>query len=106
MSVIPHAQRLAVISNPLGDLTFTPSVSATDYYEARAYAEGTTTPVRATKYLGKPDASPVTNLIKVNILTMMNALPAGNYDVVVAAIGPGGTGESAHGTAWTVPLQP
>lgn len=106
MSVIPDARRSAVISGSLGDLSFVPSVSATDYYEARAYAEGTTTPIQATKYLGKPNADPVTNTVTVNIRTMLDALPPGNYDVVVAAFGPGGVGESGHATAWTVPLQP
>lgn len=106
MSVLPDAMRSAVVSNPLGDVSFTPSAGAVLYYEARAYAEGTTTPVRATKYLGVPGVDAVTGKIKVNCRTMLDALPAGNYDLVIAAVGAGGTDESAHGTAYTVPLQP
>lgn len=75
------------------------------YYEARAYAEGTTTPIRATKYLGVPNADAVTGLIKVNVRTMLDALPAGNYELVIASVGTGGTSESPHGSAYTVPLQ-
>ncbi len=82
-----------------------PSFGTVTYYEARVYAEGTTTPVVATKYLGLPEASPATGLIKVNIATMLNARPPGNYDVIVAAVGPGGTTESSHAGAYAVPLQ-
>jgi hypothetical protein len=87
-------------------VTFTPTVDGTvTGYEARAYAEGTTTPVLATKWLGKPNADPVSNLIRVNIATMLNALPPANYDVIVAAFLSGGPSESAHATAYAVPLQ-
>jgi hypothetical protein len=74
------------------------------YYEARVYAEGTTTPILATKYLGKPEAAAVTGLITTTIRTTLNALNAGNYEVIVAAIGPGGTTESIHAGAYAVPL--
>ena len=104
MSVIPDCLRSAVVSSALGNLSFSPSSGTVTYYEARVYAEGTTTPVLATKYLGVPEADAVTGLIKVSILTMMNALPAGNYDVIVAAIGPGGTTESPHAVAYAVPV--
>jgi len=103
--MIPHARLAATISSPLGDLSFTPSAGAVQYYEARAYDEGTTTPIRATKYLGVPGVDVATGKIKVNIRTMLNALPAGNYEVIVAAIGAGGTDESVHASAYAVPLQ-
>jgi hypothetical protein len=106
VSVIPDALRSAVVSSPLGNLSFTPSPGAVLFYEARVYAEGTPSPVLATKYLGVPDANPVTNLITVNLATMLNALAPGNYEVLVAAVGAGGTDESAHATAYAVPLQP
>jgi hypothetical protein len=105
VSVIPDCLRSAVISPTIGNLTFTPASGSVTYYEARVYAEGTTTPILATKYLGLPGTDPVTGLIKVNILTMMNALAAGNYEVIVAAVGPGGTTESSHAGAYAVPLQ-
>lgn len=105
MSVIPDCLRSAVISSPLGNLSFTPSPDPVLYYEARVYAEGTTTPVLATKYLGAPEADGVTGLITVNVERTLNALPAGNYEVLVAAIGAGGTSESAHVGAYAVPLQ-
>lgn len=106
MSVIPNARLLAVVSDPLGDVSFAPSAGAVLYYELRAYAEGTVTPIVGTKYLGPQTANPVTGLIKVNAKTMLNALPPGNYDIIIAAIGAGGTDESAHGLATVVPLQP
>jgi hypothetical protein len=105
MSVIPDCLRSAVISNPLGDVTFTPSAGAVLSYEARVYAAGTSTPVVATKYLGVPNADPVTGLIKVNCRTMLDALPAGSYTVKIAATGAGGTDESDTTTAYDVPLQ-
>jgi hypothetical protein len=73
------------------------------YYEARVYAEGTTTPILATKYLGKPEAA-ASGLITTTIRTTLNALSAGNYEVIVAAVGPGGTTESSHAGAYAVPL--
>ena len=105
MSVIPDALRLVGPSPTLGNLSWSPSTGTVTYYEARVYAEGTTTPLRATKYLGKPEANPATGLITTTILTTLNALPAGNYEVLVAAVGPGGTAQSARGTAYAVPLQ-
>jgi len=104
MSVLPDALRSAVISSPIGNLTFTPASGTVTYYEARVYAEGTSTPILATKYLGKPNADAVTGLIKVNAATMLNAQPPGNYEVIVAAVGPGGTTESSHAGAYAVPL--
>lgn len=106
MSVIPDAGRLTIISSPLGDLTFTPPVTGgtVQYYEARVYAENTTTPILATKYLGLPNADPVTGLITVNMATLLNSLAAGNYDVAVAAIGPGGVGTEGVSNVFTVPL--
>ena len=105
MSVIPDCLRSAIVSSPVGNLSFTPASGDVTYYEARVYAEGTTTPILATKYLGEPEANPVTGLITVNILTMLNARPPGNYEVIVAAVGPGGTTESSHAEAYAVPLQ-
>lgn len=104
MSVIPDCLRSVAPSSSIGDLSFSPSSGSVTYYEARAYSEGTTSPVRATQYLGlsNPYAD---GLIKVNIERMLNALPAGNYDVIVAAVGPGGTTLSDHGSAYAVPLQ-
>lgn len=104
MSISPYCLRRVAVSSPLGDLTFTPSVDPVLYYEARVYASGTSTPVLATKYLGVPSADPVTNLIKVNVRTMLDARPSGPYDVRVAAIGAGGTSESASSNAFDVPL--
>lgn len=104
MSVIPESLRLSP-SSPLGDLLFTPSPGSVLYYEARVYAEGTTTPILTTKHLGLPAADLATGKIKVNVRTMLNALAPGNYEVLVAAIGSGGTSESAHATAYAVPLQ-
>lgn len=106
MSVIPDALRSAIISSPLGDLQFFPSAGVVLYYEARVYVEGTTTPLRATKYLGVPGVDAVTGKIKVNILRTLNALPSGNYVVTVAAVGAGGTDESDPVIAYVVPLQP
>jgi hypothetical protein len=103
VAVLPNANR-AIVSSPIGNLSFTPSTGTVTYYEARALAEGTSTPVLATKYLGLPNASPVTNLITVSIRTMLNALPAGSYDVKVAAVGPGGTSLSAQSNVFDVPL--
>jgi hypothetical protein len=100
---LPDALRAGVISSPIGNLSFTPSSGSVTYYEARVYAEGTTTPILATKYLGKPDAG-ANGLITVNVATMLNARPAGNYEVIVAAVGPGGTTESSHAGAYAVPL--
>lgn len=104
MSVIPSALRSVEPSSPLGDLTFTPSVDAVLYYEARVYAEGTSSPVLTSRYLGKPEADIVTNKIKVNLKTMLNALTPGNYEVTVAAIGSGGTSESSDSNVFIVPL--
>jgi len=104
VSVIPDALRSAVVSSPLGDVAFTPPAGAVLYYEARAYAEGTSAPVLATRYLGKPDAY-ASGQIRVNIRTMLDALVPGNYEVIVAAVGAGGTDESIHATAYVVPLQ-
>lgn len=104
MSVIPDSVRRAP-SSPLGDLLFTPSPDAVLYYEARVYAEGTTTPILTTKHLGLPAADVVTGQITVNVRTMLNALAPGNYEVLVAAIVSGGTSESAHTSAYVVPLQ-
>lgn len=103
MAVIPNALR-AMVSSPIGNLSFTPSTGSVTYYEARALAEGTSAPTLATKYLGVPNAAPATNLITVNIATMLNALPAGSYDVKVAAVGPGGTTLSADSNVFDVPL--
>ena len=103
MGVIPNGQR-AIISSPIGNLSFTPSTGTVTYYEARVYSEGTSAPVLTTKYLGVPNAAPATNLITVNIATTLNALTAGSYDVKVAAIGPGGTSESAQSNVFDVPL--
>lgn len=104
MACIPNAVR-AIVSSSVGNVQFTPAAEPVTYYEARVYAEGTTTPIRATKYLGKPSADVVTNLITVNLATTLNALPAGNYVVGVAAVGPGGTSESISVIAYVVPLQ-
>lgn len=105
MSVLPDARRSAETSSHLGDVAFQPSAGAVLYYELRIYAEGTTTPILATKYLGKPNAY-ADGFIRVNCRTTFDALPAGNYDPIIAAVGAGGTDESPHGTAVTVPLQP
>lgn len=105
MSVIPDCLRSAIVSSPLGDLLFTPSPDAVLYYEARVYAEGTTTPILTTKYLGVPAVEAPSGKVRVNVRTMLNALAPGNYEVLVAAIGSGGTSESAHASAYTVPLQ-
>lgn len=106
MSALPDALRSSTVSSPLGDLSFTPSAGTVLYYEARVYAEGTTAPLLATKYLGVPEADVATGKIKVNIRTTLDALPAGNYDVTVAAVGIGGVDESTHINAYTVPLRP
>jgi hypothetical protein len=84
-------------------LSWTPSSGTVTYYEARVYAEGTTAPILATKYLGKPNAA-ANGFITTTIRTTLNALEDGNYEVTVAAVGPGGTTESAHGAAYAVPL--
>ena len=108
MSVIPDALRSTIISSPLGDLSFTPSVDAILYYEARVYALGTSSPVLATVYLGGPPptgpSADQTGKIKVNILRTLNALPSGNYEVRVAAIGAGGTSESTESNPFEVPV--
>jgi len=103
VSVIPDALRSTIISSPLGDLAFTPSTDPVLYYEARVYAEGTTSPLLATKYLGVPSPDPVTGQIKVNLATMLNALSPGNYLVAVAAVGAGGTSEG-FSNVFVVPL--
>jgi hypothetical protein len=102
VAVIPNGLR-SIVSSPIGNLSFTPSTGSVTYYEARAFAEGGST-VLATKYLGVPSAAPATNLITVNIATMLNALSAGSYDVKVAAVGPGGTTVSAISNVFDVPL--
>jgi hypothetical protein len=73
------------------------------YYEARVYAEGAASPILATKYLGKPEAAS-DGFITATIRTTLGALSAGNYEVIVAAVGPGGTTQSARGAAYQVPL--
>lgn len=88
----------------LGDVTFIPSVNPVLYYEIRVYAQGTVTPVVATKLVSGQKADPWTGLVRVHCKTMLNALSAGNYDVTVAAIGSGGTSESSISNAFTVPL--
>jgi len=87
----------------LGDLTFTPSVDAVLYYEARVYAEGTSSPILATQYLGVPPVD-ANGRCRVNILSMLNAQAPGNYDVKVAATGSGGTSESAESNVFVVPV--
>jgi hypothetical protein len=106
MSVLPHHRRAATVSSPIGDVSFIPSSEPpfVTYYEARIYAEGTTTPVLATKYLGKPAAEVATGKIKVNMRTTFNALPNGNYVVGIAAVGAGGTSETISDIAYAVPL--
>ena len=88
----------------LGDLTFKPSLdhaTVTDYF-ATVYAGGTTTPAITTVHFGKP---PIFNsVITVNIASVLNALPAGNYDVTITAVSPGGSTESAVSNVFTVPL--
>jgi hypothetical protein len=103
LSVIPDALRSIEPSSTIGNLSWTPSSGSVTYYEARVYAEGTTNPVLATKYLGKPEAA-ANGFITTTIRTTLNALSAGNYEVTIAAVGPGGTSESAHGSAYAVPL--
>lgn len=103
MTVIPDGR--STVSSPLGDLLFTPSPDAVLYYEARVYAEGTTTPILTTKYLGVPAIEAPSGQVRVNIARVLNALAPGNYEVTVAAIGSGGTSESAPTTAYVVPLQ-
>jgi hypothetical protein len=105
VSTIPHHRLSATVSDPLGDVSFTPSPGSPLYYEARAYAEGTTTPVLATKYLGL-SAPYADGKIRVNLRTMLNALPPGNYDLIIATVGAGGTDESVHASAVVVPLLP
>ena len=92
------------MSSPLGNVSFTPPAGEVIYYEARIYAEGTTTPVLATKYLGKPGVG-TDGKVLVNVRTMLDARPAGNYHVVIAAVGAGGTDESDPGPAYVVPLE-
>lgn len=101
MTMIPHAQRSATISSPLGDLYFFPSPSTTNFYEARVYDSSSV--LVATKYLGKPEPY-ADGRIKVNIRTTLDALPAGNYDVRVFQSGPGGSAESDPGVPYIVPL--
>jgi hypothetical protein len=91
-------------SPTLGNLSWTPSTGSVTYYEARVYAEGTTSPLLATKYLGLPNADPVTGQITTTIRTTLGTLAAGNYEVLVAAIGPGGTTQSVRAGAYAVPL--
>lgn len=100
MTVLPSGFR-ATVSSPLGDLSFFPSSSATDYYEARIY--DSLDVLVATKYLGKSEVY-ADGKIKVNIRTTLDALPPGDYDVRVFQSGPGGTSESATGTPYIVPL--
>lgn len=46
-----------------------------------------------TQNLGKP--TPVNNVVTTNVNEFVSKMPAGNYNVVVRAIGPGGTTPSA-----------
>jgi hypothetical protein len=43
-------------------------------------------------------------VITVNIQVMLNALPPGNYDAIVAVTTPAGTTQSNVSNAFTVPL--
>lgn len=104
MTVIPDHLRSVPVSSPLGNLSYTPSVDPVLYYEARVYAAGTSSPILTTQYLGDPAVDPATNLVTVNIGRMLNALAPGNYEVTVAAIGSGGTSESADSNIFVVPL--
>ena len=91
--------------NVLGDVTFLPSAdhaTVTDYY-ANIYAGGTTTPVVTTQHFGH--ATPINGVIRVNLAGTLNALPAGNYDVTIVAVSPGGSTESAVSNVFTVPLR-
>ena len=89
---------------PIGNVSFLPSTGDVLYYEARVYAEGTSTPVVATHFIGLPTPGE-DGRITVNIRSTLDALPAGNYEVTIAAVGGEGTSESAHGSAYVVPLQ-
>lgn len=87
-----------------GALTFTPHDHAnTDSYEARLYAQGTTTPLIDTLDLGKPDPDEF-GTITVDLSSWLGGQADGNYEVHVAAINGDGETESDESNAFTVPL--
>lgn len=87
-----------------GDLAFEASLdhATVTSYEARVRPEGSATIV-ATRNLFKPQPDE-DNIILVNIASTLAPLASGNYTVAVAAIGPGGTAESAETTPYALPL--
>jgi hypothetical protein len=98
MSLIVFVPRPSV-----GDVTFvvSPDPTVTDYI-GKVYAQGTVTPVLASQEFGKPPAPG--GVCRVNIQGILAALPAGNYDVTITAVSPGGSTESAVSNVFTVPL--
>jgi hypothetical protein len=76
-------------------LIFTASTNhstSVDSYRMDFFPVGSTSAIR-TQNLGKPN--PVNGDIAVDIATLVQGLPAGNYFVTVTAIGPGGNAQSA-----------
>jgi hypothetical protein len=91
----------------LGDLTWTTSadhVTNVSHYEGYVQAENSSTNLK-TIYLGKPGSSNSVS-VRVNIAGILNALAAGNYNVVVVAINGDGSSTQAESNTFTVPLTP
>ncbi len=87
----------------LGDVSFNPSPdhATVTSYEARLYPYGGGTLV-SSKNFGKPVI--VGGDIRVNVAVWFGQQSAGNYELKVAAISPGGTTESTVSNDFSLPL--
>ncbi len=91
----------------LGDLTWTTSSDHTtnvSHYEGYIQAASSSTTIK-TLYLGKP-GSGNSVAVRANIAGVLNALAAGNYNVVVVAVNGDGASTEVESNTFTVPLSP
>lgn len=102
---VSGGQPRAVNISALGVLRFDTSTNHTtevSYYEAVVEVSGSSTVVK-TINLGKPWP---TGTVYFDISQQLSALSAGDYNVLVRAVGPNGSASSSESNAFTVPLIP
>lgn len=101
----PPLAAVTYLRYPVGTVTFlaSPEHASVTNYVANLYAAGTAVPILDTLSLGVP-VPDSNNGIAVDVRTWLDAHPAGNYDVTVTAVTPGGSAESTVSNSFTVPV--
>jgi hypothetical protein len=97
-------RRYVAYFDGLGILTFaaSPDHASVTAYTIRIYAHGTTSPVLASRDIGKPTPDTNNDIIH-DINTLLSPLSVGNYTVTILTTSPGGSAESA-GDTFSLPL--